>query len=83
MWLYDVSVGKAVTKSVHCVSSRARKKKERTYRYCIQAFSPGCIVTTEEYKNKGFLYKRVFLLLFCCKEERMYKLGLYVMGVIW
>lgn len=66
-----------------CVTASKDRKTARMYG-CIQA---GCFGTTckKKIQNKKivFLYKRVFLLLFCCKEERMYKLGLYVMGVIW
>lgn len=49
-----------------------RRKKERTYRCCILAIQPVCTAMTEQYKSYCCVYKRVFLLLFCCNEERMY-----------
>lgn len=38
---------------------------------------PECIIRMEEYESSVFVNKRIFLLLFCSKEKRMYKLGLY------
>lgn len=69
MWLYDVFIGKAVTKSVQHVSSRARKKKERTYRYCIQAILPVCISWWNSIKSSVLFIKEYFYCYFVVKRR--------------
>lgn len=65
-------------------SWKAKKKKKKNRmlqsgRFASMQYGDGILQT-----KCCFIYKkRVFLSLFCCKEERMYKLGLYhVVGAI-
>lgn len=84
LWLYDVFTGEAVWKSVQRVSPRM--KKERKVQILLSGSLCWCALSwCKSIKSSvffRFVYKRVFLSLFCCKEERMYKLGLY-QGDIW